>query len=643
MVRRSFDIGSGSIKCMVAEVDARGVGIERVLYERTEPHIHVSGRGADVNTIEPAARAAGLDILQQMLADTRALAVDASAGIATHGFRSSINGAEVVAEYAARTGVPISIASPAEEGRLAFRTAGVLSAANCAEPEQHRAGHRNEQLVAVDCGAGSFQLTAWAGSHSEPHGSGSIRAVADDVTRELEADGPLDVVARGELIRRLLAFLHNTLLPTPTWLDDMPSPMFVALGSAQSIFNQQRVIGGSPSFSQRDVRNSLAEVAACSPSQLLELERGRGKVLPGGYDATDANGPYILPKLVLLHALMSRFRMPSIQFHQTHGNCAGLLVHPEAWDEVITAALGATHQRGTGPGSDSTAEADCIDTCPTLLTVNWHLEKHCNYSCKFCYAHFADTPGGLSEEEGRRLLDSLRSFGVYKINFAGGEPMLNRHLGAFLKHARGIGLKTSIITNASKLTLSWLREHCSSIDQIGISCDSLDDRLNKWLGRGFGNHVALTQRALDRVHLVNAEEGTNIRVKLNTVVMRQNHLEDWSDFILDHRVQRWKIFKALRIEGENEEFFDQEKSGVSDANFQAFVARHAHLDAMVPETNDDMTDSYVMVTPDGRFYQNSAGKYSYSSPILEVGPRAGLEQVGFDYAKFTARGGAYAL
>lgn len=55
-----------------------------------------------------------------------------------------------------------------------------------------------------------------------------------------------------------------------------------------------------------------------------------------------------------------------------------------------------------------------------------------------------------------------------------------------------------------------------------------------------------------------------------------------------------------------------------------------------------MTSSYMMVTPDGRFYQNTEGWYTKSRPILAVGTDVALE-VGFDYEKFERRGGAYGL
>lgn len=65
---------------------------------------------------------------------------------------------------------------------------------------------------------------------------------------------------------------------------------------------------------------------------------------------------------------------------------------------------------------------------------------------------------------------------------------------------------------------------------------------------------------------------------------------------------------------------------------------------MVPESNDDMTQSYLMVSPYGEFYQNSeSNEYVYSEKIIDQGVSSALDQVGFDYSKYVRRGGKYEL
>jgi len=45
----------------------------------------------------------------------------------------------------------------------------------------------------------------------------------------------------------------------------------------------------------------------------------------------------------------------------------------------------------------------------------------------------------MDREKGFQLLDEFKRFGIYKVNFAGGEPFLNKNLGDYLKHSKQIG------------------------------------------------------------------------------------------------------------------------------------------------------------------------------------------------------------
>ena len=62
---------------------------------------------------------------------------------------------------------------------------------------------------------------------------------------------------------------------------------------------------------------------------------------------------------------------------------------------------------------------------------------------------------------------------------------------------------------------------------------------------------------------------------------------------------------------------------------------------MVPEDNDLMTGSYIMVDPMGRFYDNVDGRYRYGRPILQAGVEGALQDVRVDRDTFERRGGRY--
>jgi radical S-adenosyl methionine domain-containing protein 2 len=640
VVRRVLDIGSGSIKCEVAEVEPTSKRIVRSIFSASVQTLFLRDlkhSGSDSMLISPEMYALGMHTIKNFIADTNHLGVTQTAAVATEAFRKAANGKAVVAAFARECGVEISVIQSEQEARLGYESARALS------------GLEADALLAWDCGAGSFQLSNGSDSHVDIHGSGTMRAVASAMEAGL---------TRGQLSEALLAYLRTELKTVPLWLQTEVLHSVVAIGSSQSIFNQQRVLSGLVTFDQFDVERTLAEVAAIPEHMLPALERERSASLE--YVVKEENAQYALPKLALLLGAMRHLRIGEVTFKPTNGNCLALLTHGDLWPSVPSpvfsegtlkpvlseGTLQPVSSEGTLQPVLSEGTLQPVSSEPArLLTVNWHLEKHCNYKCSFCYAHFADVVKGLEKADGIKLLRSLRDAGFFKVNFAGGEPLLNQHLGEYVKAAKELGLKTSIITNASRLTATWLESYGPFLDQIGVSCDSLDDQVNKEMGRGFGNHVAVTERALRRVHQLNETRGLDVKVKLNTVVMRQNHFEDWSDFIVRNGVQRWKVFKVLRIEGENDKGF--EDKAVSDVDFEAFVARHAHLEkrgvVVAAEDNDAMTLSYVMVTPDGRFYQNTDGRYTYSEPVLAVGVDEALRQTGFDYEKFVDRGGAYRL
>lgn len=136
-----------------------------------------------------------------------------------------------------------------------------------------------------------------------------------------------------------------------------------------------------------------------------------------------------------------------------------------------------------------------------------------------------------------------------------------------------------------------------------------------------------------------------MRFKVNTVVTTLNAREDMSDLVVKLRPERWKILRALPIEGQNSGRI--EHLVCSPESFAAFVARHGHLERagirLVPEDHDDILGSYAMVDPAGRFFDDITGKNRYSEPILRVGVDLAWSQCDFLPSRFSARGGDYAF
>ena len=283
-----------------------------------------------------------------------------------------------------------------------------------------------------------------------------------------------------------------------------------------------------------------------------------------------------------------------------------------------------------------------------IPSVNFHLWKPCNMRCKFCFATFKDVKntilpkGHLPKEQALQVVQELIDFGFEKITFVGGEPTLCPWLFDLVKLAKSEGLTTMLVTNGSKIDSNFLKRYQGILDWITLSIDSLKVETNIMSGRAVIGKRPIS--ADSYLHLCNQIKLYGFRLKINSVIHQLNFMENFNDFIKATQPERWKIFQVLPIKGENDAHINEFK--LRKAEFDIFKSNHRLLEVdlnttIVFENNDDMTSSYVMVDPAGRFFDNSAGKLSHSPPILEVGTMAALKSVNINYEKFIARKGIY--
>ncbi|MCD8423218.1 viperin family antiviral radical SAM protein [Tenacibaculum finnmarkense] len=277
-----------------------------------------------------------------------------------------------------------------------------------------------------------------------------------------------------------------------------------------------------------------------------------------------------------------------------------------------------------------------------IPSVNFHLWQPCNMRCGFCFSKFEDVKnsilpkGHLPKEEAIKTIEFLAHYGFSKITFVGGEPTLCPWISELIKFAKIKGLTTMIVSNGTKLTDHFLKENKPYLDWIAISIDSINKETNKKIGR------TIKQVGVDNIYYDNLFKKIkkfDYKLKINTVVNKHNFKEDLTDFINQINPSRWKVFKVLPIEQQNKLNFDEFK--ISNEEFYSFLKNHNSVANLVKETNNDMTGSYIMVDPAGRFFDNVKGKYRYSSKIIEQGVLASLQEIEICYSKFINRDGLY--
>jgi radical S-adenosyl methionine domain-containing protein 2 len=288
------------------------------------------------------------------------------------------------------------------------------------------------------------------------------------------------------------------------------------------------------------------------------------------------------------------------------------------------------------------------------LTVNWHVTEVCNYSCQYCYAKWKDYPNPRElfhdRSRTRDLLVELfqyfhptntsnplrreLSWKAVRLNLAGGEPsILGDRLLEIVQVAREVGFQVSIISNGSRLKQEVIKQLSPQLSCLGISLDSASSITNGEIGRTDRKGNLLDIEALVANLHVARQINPQLTVKLNTVVNLLNKGEDLSSLVGRINPNRWKILRMLPVVDDS--------LAITDEEFSAFVRRHRYFESIqCVEDHQDMCESYLMVDPFGRFFQNQTslgGGYLYSKPILSVGAGAAFSEMAFNSTCFQSR------
>ncbi|WP_305830925.1 viperin family antiviral radical SAM protein [Photobacterium leiognathi] len=284
------------------------------------------------------------------------------------------------------------------------------------------------------------------------------------------------------------------------------------------------------------------------------------------------------------------------------------------------------------------------------LVINFHMTELCNFRCEYCYATWETNNSQQELHHSNSNIEKLitkvskyflndnpikekLNYQDVRINFAGGEPIMlgNRFVNAILL-AKKLGLRTSLITNGHLLSSSMLSKISPHLDMLGISFDTADHLLAESIGRVDRKNDWLSPEKLE--YIVNRYRSINPNgiVKINTVVNAFNWREDLTEIIGKITPNKWKLLRVLPVYS-NKSVIDEEK-------YLLYIKRHkCFSDIITIENNDDMWQSYLMLNPEGRFYQNTepCKGIKQSPSILDTSIHEALSFIDFNSNSFTKR------
>jgi exopolyphosphatase / guanosine-5'-triphosphate,3'-diphosphate pyrophosphatase len=270
VIRAAFDIGSGSTKMQVSEVEiidedeaSSDIGTDKativsVLYglERPVPFGFAFQRSTD-GTVSESVMEAGLQVLRELKAVAQSMHAGEYSAVATEVFRKASNGSVYLDRVVNELGIPVRMVSQDKEASLGFNSAVVMCPPSI--------GLDSQDAVVYDSGGASMQITKRMEdksyqSYMAALGTSVSNAilVTEILRASLDQTSTVNPVAHEhaeELIRLLIDRLDEHV---PSWLKDRS--IVIAAAGANSIFKVCCDVlgGGRTSFVLEDARRALS-------------------------------------------------------------------------------------------------------------------------------------------------------------------------------------------------------------------------------------------------------------------------------------------------------------------------------------------------------------------------------------------------
>ena len=261
-----------------------------------------------------------------------------------------------------------------------------------------------------------------------------------------------------------------------------------------------------------------------------------------------------------------------------------------------------------------------------LRSICWDITSRCNEQCGFCYRNVQATE--LDYKSNIIILKKLLDYGVSKISFVGGEPLLYPSLFEMVKWARTYDKRKrtlfSITTNAVLLANVegnnvYINEHllgevCEYFDWITFSLDAPNNELQHIMGR---NEQHYTRIASILKYL--SDNKIENKVKINTVASKINidGIEDLYYDLMNYNVKRWKIFRFLPSRGsalnQKDKYCVDEKQFRDVVQKILLINRQRNVSKQMKITVngfDSFNNSYITISAEGKLVVYDGEKYN---------------------------------
>ena len=168
----------------------------------------------------------------------------------------------------------------------------------------------------------------------------------------------------------------------------------------------------------------------------------------------------------------------------------------------------------------------------TIDYLRLSVTDRCNYRCTYCMPEkmkFLPKQDLLTLDEMDYLCALFISRGIKNIRLSGGEPLVRKGIINFISKLsrfieRGDLNEITLTTNGSQLKTSSQDLYDSGVRRINVSLDSLDEK--KF------NEITRRDDLCNVIEGLEAAKNSGLKVKINTVVIKNKNLDEINNIIL---------------------------------------------------------------------------------------------------------------
>lgn len=251
-----------------------------------------------------------------------------------------------------------------------------------------------------------------------------------------------------------------------------------------------------------------------------------------------------------------------------------------------------------------------------VVTIDFHVTSDCSQDCPYCWGpkNF-DQP--VSTETAEKILEKIKAFGIRRVVFTGGDPLLRADLGRLIRFAKSLGLEVAVSTTGDHLTREFLDSYGNFIDLISLPLDGSSESVNsRTKGKGHFHAIMRALGLLSGYPSIDVKVCTPVTsINIRDIGKIARLLASWAE-----RTGNRLFYNIFQTFPRSMVPRGWSTLLVSERDFRSLRKSLKGFQGLRINflSNKTLDGLYVLIFPDGGLYLPSGGQYNFLGKFLKI-------------------------